>query len=42
MKLATFGAGGGPELGIVAGDHVLPLSRVALRLAVDMIDLIAR
>lgn len=46
MKLATFGAGDGPELGpelgIVAGDHVLPLSRVAPRLAVDMIDLIAR
>jgi 2-keto-4-pentenoate hydratase/2-oxohepta-3-ene-1,7-dioic acid hydratase in catechol pathway len=42
MKLATFRAGGDPELGIVLDEHVIPLSRVAPRLAVDMIDLIAR
>ena len=43
MKLATFRHGAGPELGVVIdGDRIVPLSRLAPRLAADMIDLIAR
>jgi len=42
MKLATFTAGGAPELGIVKGESVLSLSRRAPALAPDMIALIAR
>ncbi|MDB5429988.1 MAG: 5-carboxymethyl-2-hydroxymuconate isomerase [Caulobacter sp.] len=42
MKLATFEAGGAPELGVVQGDHIVPLNRAAPSLAIDMIDLIAR
>jgi len=42
MKLATFRHGAGPELGVVIdGDRIVPLSRLAPRLAADMIDLIA-
>ena len=40
MKLATFTAGGAPELGIVLGPRILPLSRRAPGLAADMITLI--
>ena len=42
MRLATFSAGGAPELGIVDGERVICLSRAAPRLAHDMPDLIAR
>jgi 2-keto-4-pentenoate hydratase/2-oxohepta-3-ene-1,7-dioic acid hydratase in catechol pathway len=42
MKLATFITGAAPELGIVADDVVIPLSRWAPRIASDMTDLIAR
>jgi ureidoglycolate lyase len=42
MKLATFTAGGAPELGIVEGQRIVCLSRAAPRLASDMIDLISR
>jgi 2-keto-4-pentenoate hydratase/2-oxohepta-3-ene-1,7-dioic acid hydratase in catechol pathway len=42
MKLATFSAGAQPELGVVADDRIVSLSRTAPRLAVDMIDLITR
>lgn len=42
MKLATFAAGGAPELGIVKGGSVLSLSRRAPGLAQNMIALIAR
>ena len=42
MKLATFEAGGAPELGIVQGDRIVPLSRALPSLAADMIELIAR
>jgi len=42
MKLATFTAGGAPELGLVQGDRVVCLSRAAPQLAADMRDLIAR
>ncbi|MBL8773385.1 MAG: fumarylacetoacetate hydrolase family protein [Phenylobacterium sp.] len=42
MKLATFTAGGAPELGVVLGDRVASISRAAPRLATTMIDLIAR
>ena len=38
MKLATFDAGSGPEIGIVEGDQIVPVSR----LASGMLDLIAR
>ncbi|HSZ51211.1 MAG TPA: fumarylacetoacetate hydrolase family protein [Caulobacteraceae bacterium] len=40
MKLATFSAGAEPELGVVADDRIVSLSRAAPRLAADMIDLI--
>lgn len=42
MKLVTFEAGQGPELGLVVDQSVVCLSRVAPRLAADMTDLIAR
>jgi ureidoglycolate lyase len=42
MKLATFTAGGNPEIGIVLEDGILSLSRTAPRLAPDMTALIAR
>jgi 2-keto-4-pentenoate hydratase/2-oxohepta-3-ene-1,7-dioic acid hydratase in catechol pathway len=42
MKLATFEAGGAPELGVVHGDRIVSLSRAAPSLAADMIDLIGR
>jgi ureidoglycolate lyase len=42
MKLATFEAGGAPELGVVQTDRIVPLSRAAPGLPADMIDLIAR
>lgn len=41
MKLATFDAGAGPELGVVAGDLMVPLNRAAPALPSDMIGLIA-
>lgn len=40
MKLATFTADGGPELGIVQDDTIISISRAAPDLAVDMIALI--
>ena len=43
MKLVTFQAGAAPELGVVRGeDRIVPISRVAPRIAADMIDLISR
>ena len=42
MKLATFSAGGAPELGIVQGEAVVSISRARPGLASEMIDLIAR
>jgi ureidoglycolate lyase len=42
MKLATFTAGGPPELGLVQGDRVVSISRAAPSLATGMVDLIAR
>jgi 2-keto-4-pentenoate hydratase/2-oxohepta-3-ene-1,7-dioic acid hydratase in catechol pathway len=41
MKLATFTAGGAPELGVVIGDRIVPLNRAAPCLPADMIGLIA-
>jgi 2-keto-4-pentenoate hydratase/2-oxohepta-3-ene-1,7-dioic acid hydratase in catechol pathway len=43
MKLATFRRDAGPELGVVITEaRIVPLSRLAPRLAADMIALIAR
>ena len=42
MKLATFTAGGAPELGLVQGERIVPISRAAPGLARDMLELIAR
>jgi 2-keto-4-pentenoate hydratase/2-oxohepta-3-ene-1,7-dioic acid hydratase in catechol pathway len=42
MKLATFSAGGAPEIGIVQGETVVSISRARPSLAVDMMDLIGR
>jgi len=42
LKLATFTAGGAPELGVVQGDRIVPLSRLAPGLPARMIDLIAQ
>jgi len=42
MKLATFSAGGAPELGIVQGEAVVSISRARPGLASEMVDLIAR
>jgi ureidoglycolate lyase len=41
MKLATFDAGGVPQLGAVEGDHIIPLNATAPALPGDMIGLIA-
>lgn len=41
MKLATFTAGGAPELGLVMADGMIPLSRLRPALGGDMISLIA-
>lgn len=41
MKLATFDAGAGNELGAIVGDAVIPLSRAAPALGADMRALIA-
>jgi 2-keto-4-pentenoate hydratase/2-oxohepta-3-ene-1,7-dioic acid hydratase in catechol pathway len=41
MKLATFEAGRGPELGAVVGDRIAPLNRAAPALPKDMLGLIA-
>ena len=41
MKLATFDAGAGNELGAVVGDTMIPLSRAAAALGADMRALIA-
>ena len=40
MKLATFDAGAGPQLGAVAGDRIIPLSAAAPGLPADMTGLI--
>jgi ureidoglycolate lyase len=42
MKLATFTAGGSPELGLVQDDRLVSISRAAPSLAAGMIELIAR
>jgi len=42
MKLATFSAGDEPELGIVAGDRVISITRAAPQLSSNMISLISR
>jgi 2-keto-4-pentenoate hydratase/2-oxohepta-3-ene-1,7-dioic acid hydratase in catechol pathway len=41
MKLATFSAGGAPEIGVVDGETIRSISRAAPALAQDMIALIA-
>jgi 2-keto-4-pentenoate hydratase/2-oxohepta-3-ene-1,7-dioic acid hydratase in catechol pathway len=41
MKLATFEAGGAPQLGAVTGDRIVPLNGAAPRLPSDMAGLIA-
>jgi len=41
MKLATFDAGQGPELGAISADQVIPLNRAAPGLPKDMTGLIA-
>jgi 2-keto-4-pentenoate hydratase/2-oxohepta-3-ene-1,7-dioic acid hydratase in catechol pathway len=41
MKLATFDAGRGPQLGAVTGERIVPLNTAAPRLPADMIGLIA-
>ena len=41
MKLATFTAGGAPELGLVMAEGMIPLSRLRPALGGDMISLIA-
>lgn len=40
MKLATFETGGRPQLGVVAGDRIVPLNAAAPGLPSDMIGLI--
>jgi ureidoglycolate lyase len=42
MKLATFTAGGPPELGLVQGDRIVSISRGAPQLGAEMRQLIAR
>jgi len=42
MKLATFTVGGAAEIGVVAGEAIIPISRAAPQLAGPMIDLISR
>ena len=41
MKLATFAAGAGPQLGAVTGDRIVPLGRAAPGLPAEMIGLIS-
>jgi ureidoglycolate lyase len=41
MKLATFDEGNGPEVGIVVGEAIIPLTRAKPQLAATMIDLIS-
>ena len=41
MKLATFDAGAGPQLGAVSADRIVPLHRAAPGLPGDMIGLIS-
>jgi 2-keto-4-pentenoate hydratase/2-oxohepta-3-ene-1,7-dioic acid hydratase in catechol pathway len=41
MKLATFDAGAGPQLGAVVGDRIVPLGAAAPGLPAEMIGLIA-
>ena len=41
MKLATFEAGSAPQLGVVTGDHIVPLNEAAPGLPATMIELIA-
>ena len=41
MKLATFAAGAGPQLGAVTGDRIVPLGRAAPALPAEMIGLIS-
>lgn len=41
MRLATFTAGGAPEIGLLRGERVVSVSRIAPRLAPDMMALIA-
>jgi 2-keto-4-pentenoate hydratase/2-oxohepta-3-ene-1,7-dioic acid hydratase in catechol pathway len=41
MKLATFDAGAGAQLGAVAGDRIIPLNEAAPGLPADMLGLIA-
>ena len=40
MKLATFDTGDAPEVGVVVGKAILPLSRAKPQLADTMINLI--
>ena len=40
MKLATFTAGGAPELGVVVGETLIPITRAAPGLGSEMISLI--
>jgi ureidoglycolate lyase len=40
MKLATFDEGNGPEVGIVVGEAIIPLTRAKPQLTATMIDLI--
>jgi ureidoglycolate lyase len=42
MKLASFTAGGPPEMGLVQGDRIVSISRAAPSLATGMVDLIGR
>jgi ureidoglycolate lyase len=42
MKLATFDAGGGKELGVIVGDAVSPVTRRQSAIGSDMLSLIAR
>jgi 2-keto-4-pentenoate hydratase/2-oxohepta-3-ene-1,7-dioic acid hydratase in catechol pathway len=41
MKLATFEAGAGPQLGAIVGELIVPLNSAALKLPTEMIGLIA-
>ena len=41
MKLATFDSGAGPQLGVVAGDRIIPLKSASPGLPADMIGMIA-
>jgi 2-keto-4-pentenoate hydratase/2-oxohepta-3-ene-1,7-dioic acid hydratase in catechol pathway len=41
MKLATFEAGGAPQLGVVTGERITPLNAASPSLPADMVGLIA-